>query len=106
VKDDSVRAWRFELDLPVHYRPIGDAHWHEGRTENISRSGVLFRAADILDVDTEVEMRLVLPVEPTAPAIVCRGRVVRTVLPGGDGRRCGLAVAISRYRFRRSKTAA
>lgn len=106
MKDDSVRAWRFELDLPVHYRPIGDAHWHEGRTENISRSGVLFRAGEILDVDTEVEMRFLLPVEPTAPAIVCRGRVVRTVLPGGDGRRCGLAVTIARYRFRRSKTAA
>jgi len=106
VKNDSVRAWRFDLDLPLHYRPVGDAHWHEGRTENISRSGILFRAAETLDVDTEVEMTFVLPVVPTPPAIVCRGRVVRTVLPGRGSRRSGVAATISRYRFRRSKSAA
>jgi len=106
VKDDSVRACRFDLDLPLHYRPIGEPEWHEGRTENISRTGVLFRAAEILDVDTEVEMTFSLPLAPAAPAVVCRGRVVRTALPGGDARRSGLAVTISRYRFRRNKTAA
>ena len=40
----------------------GEAGWHDGTTENISRSGVLFRGAGILRVDTPIEMRLVLPV--------------------------------------------
>jgi hypothetical protein len=106
VNDDSARARRFAFDLPLQYRALGEKRWHEGRTENISRSGVLFRTEDVLDLDTEVEMTFVLPAIPAAPAIVCRGRVVRTVLPGGDGRQPQLAATISRYRFLRGKTAA
>jgi PilZ domain len=96
----SSRARRLPLDLPVRYRPVGANRWHEGRVENISRSGILFRTVDLLDVDTRVEMTLVLPARLSAAAIVCRGRVVRTVLPGGLERRPGLVATISRYRFR------
>lgn len=106
MNDDTARAWRFALDMPLQYRSVGEKQWHEARTENISRSGVLFRTEDVLDIDTEVEMTFVLPLTPAPPAIVCRGRVVRTVLAGGDGRRPGLAATISRYRFQRAKSAA
>jgi hypothetical protein len=106
VSRDGGRARRFHFELPVQYRPLGEKAWHEGRMENISRSGVLFRAPDVLDVDTEVELSFVLPVSSAPPAIVCRGRVVRTVLPGGDGRRPGLAVTIARYRFQRGRYSA
>jgi len=70
--------------------------------ENISRSGVLFRTPAVLDVDTEVDICFVLPLPRARPAVLCRGRVVRTVLPA-EGRPPGLAVTIARYRFRREK---
>ena len=103
VKRASARAMRLPLDLQLRYRPVGGRRWHEGQVENISRSGVLFRGAALVDVNTPVEMTLLLPVLPSASAIVCRGRIVRTVLPGGRNRRPGLAATISRYRFRPGK---
>jgi hypothetical protein len=100
MREARSRARRVPLDLRVRYRPVGAKRWHEGRIENISRSGVLFRAEDLLDIETPVEMTLVLPARLLTAAIICRGRVVRTVLPGGIERRPGLAATISRYRFR------
>ena len=99
----SARAPRLPLDLELRYRPVGGRRWYEGRVENISRSGVLFRGAAFVDVNTPVEIALLLPVPPLATAIVCRGRIVRTILPGGHDRRPGLAATISRYRFRPRK---
>ncbi|PYQ38627.1 MAG: hypothetical protein DMF77_23605 [Acidobacteria bacterium] len=106
VNEASTRAPRLPLNLQLRYRSVGAARWHEGRVENISRSGVLFRATDLVDVDVQVEITVLLPVRPSASAIVCRGRIVRTVLPGGSERRPGLAATISRYRFRRDKDGA
>jgi PilZ domain len=99
MREEGSRARRLTLDLPVRYRSPGSRRWREGRVENISRSGLLLRGVDLLDVDTAIEMTLVLPAQ-FGTAIVCRGRVVRTVLPGGIERRPGLAATISRYRFR------
>ena len=106
VNEASTRAPRLPLNLLLRYRSVGAARWHEGRVENISRSGVLFRAADLVEVDAPVEIHLLLPVRPSASTIVCRGRIVRTVLPGGFEKRPGLAATISRYRFRRGKDGA
>jgi hypothetical protein len=106
VNEDSTRAPRLPLHLQLRYRSVGEAHWHEGRVENISRSGVLFRVADLVDVDAQVEITLLIPVRLSASAIVCRARIVRTVLPGGFEKRPGLAATISRYRFRRAKDGA
>ena len=103
VNGASARAPRLPLDLQLRYRPVGGRHWYEGRVENISRSGVLFRGAALVDVNTPVEIALLLPVPPLASAIVCRGRIVRTILPGGPDRRPGIAATISRYRFRHRK---
>jgi hypothetical protein len=103
VKRASARAPRLRLALHLRYRPVGGRRWHEGEVENISRSGVLFRGAALVDVNTPVEIALLLPVLPPASAIVCRGRIVRTILPGGPRRRPGLAATISRYRFRHRK---
>jgi hypothetical protein len=38
----APRAQRYPLHIPLKYRPSGTPNWWEGRTENISRSGVLF----------------------------------------------------------------
>lgn len=56
--------------------------WQEGQTENISRSGVLFRTTREIECDTPVELMLeipnFIPTSVTGPAI-CRGRIVRAV---------------------------
>ena len=101
------RAPRFAFDLPLRYRPIGATAWQEGRTENISRSGVLFLADHVMEVDTRIEMTFVLPVTGRSSQVVCRGRVVRIVPPRVDEARPGLAATISRYRLapvRRSRS--
>ena len=103
---DSTRARRFAMEVPLRYRARGEKQWHEARTENISRSGVLFRTEGTLDVATEIEMTFVLPGLAAPPAVVCRGRVVRTVLPGGAVPWPGIAVTIARFRFQRRRPAA
>jgi PilZ domain len=94
------------MEVPLQYRARGEKQWREAQTENISRSGVLFRTEGVLDVATEVEMTFVLPGLEATPAIVCRGRVVRTVPPGGVVGWPGIAVTISRFRFQRRRPAA
>ena len=98
-----IRAPRFNLRLPIRYRTVGEAGWHDGITENISRSGVLFRVADVLRVDTPIEMRLVLPVAGETqqlPEILCKGHIVRTVFDFQKDHQPALAAAITRYRIR------
>ena len=46
-KLSPFRAQRFNLQLPLKYRPIGEDDWRAGTTENISRSGMLFRAEEL-----------------------------------------------------------
>ena len=106
MKNDAGRARRFALHLSLRYRSIGAAQWREGRIENISRSGVLFWTEHPLEVDTRLEMSFVLPLIDTPPGIVCRGHIVRTVLPNGHNAPPGLAATISAYRFVRGKNAA
>src|SRR5688572_6319707 len=97
VKRDFGRAPRYAVHLSMRYRPAGTTHWRDGQIENISRSGVLFWAEHLLAVDTPLEMSFVLPLADMKPGIVCRGRVVRTVLPKGNGAPPGLAATISTY---------
>jgi len=97
------RAERFPIHMPVRYRELSGRVWFEGKTENISRSGVLFRAESILIQETAVEMRLALPVviKDEAPCeILCKGVVVRTQ-SNIRGAPPALAVAIQHYRFAR-----
>src|SRR5437763_14315297 len=97
-----MRATRFPLHLSVRYRRVGDRQWRHGTTENISRSGVLFRAEECVEIDESVELRLELPVAMPGrecPEVSCRGRVVRTVSPS-DREPCpGSAVMIEDYDF-------
>lgn len=74
-----MRATRFTLDVPVEYRPLGDPLWRAGRTINMSRTGVLFRGEQPLDVDTPIEMRVFLQTETgkLLSELFCRARVVR-----------------------------
>jgi hypothetical protein len=95
-----MRAPRFPLQLSVAYRPLGADEWRSAETENISRSGVLLRAKESVDVHTQIELRLKLPAfGQTNPEVTCRGRVVRTVSPSDGQPLYGSAIAIDYYDF-------
>jgi hypothetical protein len=86
----------------LRYRRLGEKEWHEGTTENISRSGMLFQANEILQPSSQVEINLVLPAEIaglSSTEVVCRGEVVRTVEKQGDTLSPALAARILQYHF-------
>jgi PAS domain S-box-containing protein len=97
-----TRAQRFQLHLPLRYRRLGEKSWHEGTTENISRSGMLFQADELLQPNSQLEINLVLPAEIaglSATEVVCRGEVVRTIENQGSAMNPALAARILQYHF-------
>jgi hypothetical protein len=107
TKTDVQRATRFPVHMQVRYRVHGEEKWHEGRTENISRTGVLFWVDSLLEPDTPVEMDFTLPVkvggQPPA-TIFCKGRIVRTVPVGARNSRPAIAATIHRFQFHRGSS--
>jgi len=101
-KIPPFRAHRFNLRLPLRYRKVGEQGWRQGTTENISRSGMLFQAEEVLQPNAQLEINLVLPAEiaglsPTE--VVCRGEVVRAVASGETATTPALAAKILQYHF-------
>jgi CheY-like chemotaxis protein len=97
-----TRAQRFQLHLPIRYRRLGERNWHEGKTENISRSGLLFQADEMLQPAAQLEINLVLPAEIaglSATEVVCRGEVVRSQESRGEMPSSALAARILQYHF-------
>jgi PAS domain S-box-containing protein len=96
------RAPRFQLQLPLKYRRLDEESWHPGETRNISRSGLLFEAEDLLQPNVQLEINLVLPAEiaglsPTE--VICRGEIVRTVENATEKMPPALAAKILQYHF-------
>ena len=96
-KVPRFRAQRFNLHLPLRYREVGEQGWRQGTTSNISRSGLLFNAEEVLQPNAQLEINLVLPAEiaglsPTE--VVCRGEVVRSVEGEGSTTTPALAAKI------------
>jgi PAS domain S-box-containing protein len=101
-KISPFRARRFNLHLPLRYRLLGEKNWLPGTTENISRSGLLFQAQELLEPNAQLEINLVLPTEIaglSATEVVCRGEVVRSIGPQGSQLHPALAAKILQYRF-------
>lgn len=67
--------------MTLRYRPAGQKGWKKGTVENISRSGVLFRAQEEVAVHSAVDIALVLegPQIERPPEVVCWGVIVRFV---------------------------
>lgn len=89
------RAERFAIPIAILYRSLGETDWRSGLTENISRSGVLFRTDRRLEPDTPLEMMLDVPTIVSIPAsgtALRRGRVVRAA-PSPRGQRPTVAAA-------------
>ncbi|MGH9529120.1 MAG: ATP-binding protein [Terriglobales bacterium] len=98
----SFRAKRFALQLPLKYRPLGEQNWHSGTTENISRSGMLFRAEEVISPNVQLEINLVLPREIAGLSeaeVVCRGEIVRAVERSESAMSPAIAAKILQYHF-------
>jgi hypothetical protein len=98
------RATRFSIPIAILYRTPPDATWLEGWTENISRSGVLFRAHRGIDPDTPVEVLMEIPIwiaTPVAGPAICRGRIVRRERPAPLEDRPAVAARIVEYSLAR-----
>jgi hypothetical protein len=98
---DRPRATRYNLEAEVVYRRIGEGSWCEGRTLNVSRSGVLFRSsAPVLPEATRVEFILLLPSLglPGRSRVQCQGKIVRHCIRQEDGG-CAMAATIDAYDF-------
>lgn len=101
-RPEPFRAQRFKLNLPLKYRQIGDRDWRVGTTENISRSGMLFRAEELISPNVQLEINLVLPPEIAglaAAEVLCRGEIVRSVAAESPAMSPALAAKILQYRF-------
>jgi len=98
AKVTPFRATRYDLHLPLKYRLLGEQEWREGITENVSRSGVLFRTDEKISLNAQLEFNLVLPVGAAGPSpaeVVCRGEIVRNA----DASSPTLAARILQYHF-------
>jgi len=98
----ASRAQRFNLQLPLKYRIVGESVWRKGTTENISRSGMLFRAEEMIQPNAQLEISLVLPAQiagVSTAEVICHGEVVRTVELERPIVGPALAARILRYQF-------
>ena len=92
---ERPRATRFAIASPLEYRTVSDSDWHSGMIENVSCTGVLFRAKSSLDVHTPIALKFALPAALSGPLpvqVMCAGRVVRQAAGGAAP---ALAVAVS-----------
>lgn len=66
--------------MTLRYRPAGQGEWKQGAVENISRSGVLFRAQEEVAVQTAVDIAIVLEnaKDSVPPEVVCWAEIVRS----------------------------
>jgi hypothetical protein len=94
------RAERFAIETTIRFRNVGRNKWYEGKTENISGSGVLFRGKNLVPLRTRIEMIFALPNRsPGASSanVRCFGHTVRKAPPVGGGGSTGLAATIEEY---------
>ncbi len=99
----SPRAPRMPLHLPVRYRRVGEASWHDGVSHNISRSGILFSSGNGVAENERIEVEVRLPfvnqLQAPGGRVVAHARIVRHAqFMGLDGRlRTALGAAFLDY---------
>ncbi len=64
-------------------------HWQDGKTINISRTGILFHADEKIPTDSILDIRIDFPLKAM---LSCQGSIVRAEEPA-------FAVRIHRYRM-------
>ena len=68
------RAQRFPFRIPIYYRRSNTPAWHECKTVNISRTGILFQIEETLPIHSALDIRVQFP----SVTLSCQGSVVRT----------------------------
>jgi PilZ domain len=109
-KHDTRVTWhprerRLKWTCEVLYRVKGTEEWLSGQAENISRSGLLFLAADSFEGGAELELALEMPVEiigVPGTHVVCAGTVARCTRGENSNR---IAMRIAGYELARSRAA-
>jgi len=84
-KCGTKRAWqprerRLRHRVPVQIRISSNYVWTDGMTENISRSGLLFRSPKPIEVGSAIELDFEMPQAITGEVnarVLCEGKVVR-----------------------------
>ncbi len=84
-KCGTKRAWqprdrRLRHRVAVQFRISTNYVWTDGMTENISRTGMLFRSPKAIEVGSAIELDFEMPQEITGEAnsrVMCEGKVVR-----------------------------
>jgi len=100
------RSERFPIRTAIHYRKLGNSHWYEGRTLNISASGVLFRADQTPSPRTAIEMTFTLSLEGRqhlGGQVICQGEIVRNAPAPQSSGSSQVAATIVRYRIARNR---
>ena len=103
----SQRSPRFPIETTIHYRKQGNSHWEEGRTLDISESGVLFGTRNVPAPRTAVEMSFSLPVgggNQAGGQVICQGEIVRNAPPTRSSDMPLVAATIVKYRLARNTT--
>jgi len=100
---EIARDSRFPLAVPMEYRHTREQGWHEGRTINVSGSGVLFEGPQGLQPGAPVELRLSLRgvASGLAPDFRCTGRIMRVALAAAEPSGSVMAAQFDDYRFER-----
>lgn len=97
---DRRRNIRFPLEMELRYRPTARAgEWVDGRSVNISSSGLLLRSSSVPQRGSKVQMAVTWPklLDDRIPLrLVVQARVVRA-----DGDQA--AVRFDRFEFRTAK---
>ncbi len=98
----SLRAERFPIHIPIRYRLPQSSEWFEAWTENVSRTGVLFRTLSAIEPKTTLDVRLEFPPvsrDGVHAEVACKGEVVRVEPAYGGGISPAIAIAIHHYRL-------
>lgn len=95
------RARRVSVEQQVHFREAGSEQWLEGIIRNVSETGVLIVASELLAAGVELEMKFVMPKELSGQegSVVLTSGVVARVLPESENGPGRMAATIEACRF-------
>ncbi len=105
TKSLTPRAERFAIKVPVRYREQNRFEWQEGQSENISGSGILFHAADVVYPNTPVELTFVMPSENggAGATVMCHGHAVRTMVSQRSEKQPTVGMRFQKYHMTRNR---
>ena len=85
MEDEIVSAPRFSLKLPMRYRRKGEILWRNTSTLNVSSSGAVFVAPEVLQPDCELELAISMRHEKQKARMILTTSAVVRQSDGTDG---------------------